>query len=284
MAGLLANLLAIPVFTLLLVPLVLLATACHLLPLTLMAWCADALAQPRWAGGGVAVAAAVLVRGSARRPVACSAASGLVCARVAGRGDCLAASRAHRAGDGAGIAGFRLPAAGAAAARRRAVDRSLGRGRFPPPRCCVHGSACCYGARRRSTTAMDGASNACCCAAVARCRLSGHRPVVAGQPHARRAGGVAPGGGAAAGAPASCCHHHADCHRSSRPAMWRAGNGMVSFSKRKRCRRVVTACSPPAAARSAWNSDRTWRHCRVPRKERCCGSSSTATGSHAVRL
>ncbi len=45
MVGLLANLLAIPVFTLLLVPLVLFATACHLLPWTHAAWCADALAQ-----------------------------------------------------------------------------------------------------------------------------------------------------------------------------------------------------------------------------------------------
>jgi competence protein ComEC len=43
--GLLANLLAIPLFTVLLVPLVLLATACHLLPLAQAAWCADALVQ-----------------------------------------------------------------------------------------------------------------------------------------------------------------------------------------------------------------------------------------------
>jgi competence protein ComEC len=41
--GLLANALAIPVFTLLLVPPVLLATACHLLPGRLMGWCGDLL-------------------------------------------------------------------------------------------------------------------------------------------------------------------------------------------------------------------------------------------------
>lgn len=41
--GLLANALAIPVFTLLLVPPVLLATACHLLPGALPGWCADQL-------------------------------------------------------------------------------------------------------------------------------------------------------------------------------------------------------------------------------------------------
>lgn len=45
LVGLLANLLAIPVFTLLLVPLVLLAAACHLLPGMHAAWCADALVQ-----------------------------------------------------------------------------------------------------------------------------------------------------------------------------------------------------------------------------------------------
>jgi competence protein ComEC len=45
MVGLLANLLAIPVFTFLLVPPVLLATACHLLPGAHAAWCGDALAQ-----------------------------------------------------------------------------------------------------------------------------------------------------------------------------------------------------------------------------------------------
>jgi competence protein ComEC len=41
--GLLANALAIPVFTLLLVPPVLLATACHLLPLAAAGWCGDVL-------------------------------------------------------------------------------------------------------------------------------------------------------------------------------------------------------------------------------------------------
>jgi competence protein ComEC len=45
MVGLLANLLAIPVFTLLLVPPVLLATACHLLPGAYAAWCGDVLVQ-----------------------------------------------------------------------------------------------------------------------------------------------------------------------------------------------------------------------------------------------
>jgi competence protein ComEC len=44
-AGLLVNLLAIPVFTLLLVPLVLIATACYLLPGVAAGWCGDALLQ-----------------------------------------------------------------------------------------------------------------------------------------------------------------------------------------------------------------------------------------------
>lgn len=43
--GLLANALAIPVFTLLLVPPVLLATACYLLPITPLGWCGDWLVQ-----------------------------------------------------------------------------------------------------------------------------------------------------------------------------------------------------------------------------------------------
>lgn len=42
-AGLLANALAIPVFTFLLVPPVLLATACYLLPVSLAGWCGDLL-------------------------------------------------------------------------------------------------------------------------------------------------------------------------------------------------------------------------------------------------
>lgn len=51
--GLLANALAIPVFTLLLVPPVLVATACYLLPVAALAWCGDWLVQI----AGVAAAA-----------------------------------------------------------------------------------------------------------------------------------------------------------------------------------------------------------------------------------
>src|SRR5690606_30176680 len=41
--GLLANALAIPVFTLLLVPPILLATACYLVPVAAIGWCGDLL-------------------------------------------------------------------------------------------------------------------------------------------------------------------------------------------------------------------------------------------------